>query len=186
MTDIAHNPAIQNLSHMANKMENRFVATLRTVLASKNASTVFSVLFFGLFGLLFGFGMMPKPTGIFSKLLGYVLSMHVLNTSNLAWIRLYSNFYLILGLVNWFNIAPVVSRNQLTLTAISNFIWCIHILTEFYSYKSIQFPFLIGLGGLFLANYGWNYFGVHKGPVHPSVAASGNVNRAAQGTAGSY
>jgi len=137
---------------MANKMEHQALAELRTVLASKTISTAFSVLFLSLFGVLFGFGMLPKH-GLIHKALGFILQPHVINTSNLAWMRLYSNFYLVLGLVNFFNTFPVVSRNQLSLTASVNLIWMMHVLVEFISYKTIAWTFITGVGALFAAGY---------------------------------
>jgi hypothetical protein len=166
MTDVLHDRSIHSVASLPDKLENRFMFGIRSILGTSQVSTLFSVLFFGLFGLLFGFGMLPKSVGIITSLLSFVFSPHVINTNNLSWIRLYSYFYLVLGLVNWFNRPVVVSRNQVTLTSLVNFVWCFHILTEFWSYKSIQLPFLLAISSICLGSYVLSRGGTVKMPVH--------------------
>jgi hypothetical protein len=171
MTDVLHNrtAALNRMSDVADRMENKFMHSLRSILGSSQISLAFSAIYFGLFGLLFAFGLIPKPSTVFSSALSFVFAPQVLNSSNLNWIRLYSYFYLVLGLVNWFNRSITVSRNQVTLTSIVNSIWCFHILTEFWSYKSVQLPFLLGITALCLGSYALSRGGALKFPEHHTI-----------------
>jgi len=166
MTDVLRDRSIPSVASLPDKLENRLMFSIRSILGTGQVSTIFSVLFFGLFGLLFGFGMLPKSVGFVVSLLSFVFSPHVINTNNLSWIRLYSYFYLVLGLVNWFNKSVVVSRNQVTLTSLVNLVWCFHILTEFWSYKSIQLPFILAISSICLGSYVLSRGGTAKMPAH--------------------